>query len=397
MKLLMIDNYDSFTYNLVQYFGELGQEVRIFRNDQITIEGIEALRPRPAPWGLEPDAQAVHLFSEAGRLAFADRARYVADPDFVPAPGDRREIAFSRAAQCADDEAVAGHIPQARVLHRQDGIGEQAGDDADGDGISGRLNIVPDPRTGKPIVGRFGWKANVGTVEGQVAAAFLGDMGITSPLFPDENCHSDDPSCVAAIGGGSPEIPQETFDRVVFYNRTLAVPAMRDFESPHVRSGAEQFGTVGCAGCHTTSQTTGPADVPMLSEQTISPFTDLLLHDMGPGLADGRPDFAASGTEWRTPPLWGLGLVPVVNGERFMMHDGRARTFEEAIMWHGGEAQAAADAVGQHVADAQLVELDQPAEGRSVGGGGLHAGVHQRVERGDAQERQRQNASATLP
>jgi len=177
---------------------------------------------------------------------------------------------------------------------------------------------VPDPRTGKPIVGRFGWKANVGTVEGQVAAAFLGDMGITSQLHPDQNCNPGDTECLTAPNGGSPEVPEEALGRVVFYNKTLAVPAMRNHEDDDVLAGAERFDDLGCAGCHTVSQTTGPSEIAQLSEQTISPHTDLLLHDMGPGLADDRPDF--------------------------MLHDGRARSFDEAIMWHGGEGQDAADA-----------------------------------------------------
>lgn len=298
-----------------------------------------------------------------------DRAINGVDPegvmavDWVPEPGQhadgatyelrRPEIDIAELAHgpLADDVMVSPRLaPQVMGVGLLEAIPDQSvrdaadPDDADGDGISGRVNLVPDPRTGEEVLGRFGWKANVGTVEAQIAGAFLGDIGVTSPLFPDENCGRDDVTCVDAPGGGDPEIPQETFDRVVFYNRTLAVPAMRDSESPPVRAGAEQFTSVGCASCHTVEQTTGAADLDMLSDQTISPFTDLLLHDMGPGLADDRPDFGASGTEWRTPPLWGLGLVPVVNGERFMMHDGRARTFEEAIMWHGGEGQAAADA-----------------------------------------------------
>ena len=176
------------------------------------------------------------------------------------------------------------------------------------------------------------------------AMSFLGDMGITSPLHPDENCNPGDAECLAAPDGGSPEVPEETLGRVVFYNKTLAVPAMRNHEDDDVLAGAERFDDLGCAGCHTVGQTTGPSEIAQLSEQTISPHTDLLLHDMGPGLADDRPDFVATGSEWRTPPLWGLGLVPVVNGDRFMLHDGRARSFDEAIMWHGGEGQDAADA-----------------------------------------------------
>ncbi|MCB1026152.1 MAG: thiol oxidoreductase, partial [Microthrixaceae bacterium] len=202
----------------------------------------------------------------------------------------------------ADDVMISPRLaPQVIGVGLLEAIPEQSirdaadPDDADGDGISGRVNLVPDPRSGEELVGRFGWKANVGTVEAQIAGAFLGDIGITSPLFPDENCGRDDVVCADAPGGGDPEVPQDTFDRVVFYNRTLAVPAMRDPGSPQVRAGAEHFTVVGCAGCHTTTQTTGSADIDMLSDQTISPFTDLLLHDMGEGLADGRPDFGASG------------------------------------------------------------------------------------------------------
>jgi CxxC motif-containing protein (DUF1111 family) len=217
-------------------------------------------------------------------------------------------------------------------------------DDRDGDGISGRPNLVPDPRTGETVVGRFGWKANVGTVEAQVAGAFHGDVGITSSLAPEQNCGPAQPACDAAVGDGEPEIDDERLARVAFYNRTLAVPAMRDHEAGDVRAGAVHFDDLGCSGCHVAELRTGAADVPDLADQTIHPYTDLLLHDMGPGLADGRPDLAASGSEWRTPPLWGIGLLDDVGGERFLLHDGRARTLAEAILWHGGEAQAARDA-----------------------------------------------------
>jgi CxxC motif-containing protein (DUF1111 family) len=214
-------------------------------------------------------------------------------------------------------------------------------DDSNGDGVSGRVNVVPDPRTGETKIGRFGWKANVATVEAQASGAFHGDIGITSSLAPDENCGDNDRACNDAPNGGSPEIEDDTLGRVTFYNRTLAVPAMRHHEAENVRAGAEQFGNIGCASCHTQTMTTGDADVPDLAHQTIHPYTDLLLHDMGPNLADGRPDFLASGTEWRTPPLWGIGLIDDVNGTRALLHDGRARSIEEAILWHGGEADAA--------------------------------------------------------
>ncbi|MDP9493889.1 MAG: c-type cytochrome [Actinomycetota bacterium] len=214
-------------------------------------------------------------------------------------------------------------------------------DDTDGDGISGRPNWVTDPVSGDRILGRFGWKANVASVERQVAAAFNGDIGITSPLSPHENCTDSETACTGAVGGGDPEIPADRLEKVVFYNRTLAVPARRDLDSPDVRSGAGLFDDIGCTSCHQPSQQTGEDPITALANQTIYPFTDLLLHDMGPGLADNRPDGVASGTEWRTSPLWGIGLTETVNGHVFFLHDGRARSLEEAVLWHGGEAEEA--------------------------------------------------------
>ena len=217
-------------------------------------------------------------------------------------------------------------------------------DDADGDGVSGRVNMAWSVEHEKVMLGRFGWKANVPTVMQQVAGAFNGDIGVTSSLFPDENCPPAQNACGAAQNGGSPEIPDDRLDKVAFYNRTLAVPAMRDIEEPQVRLGARQFLDAGCAVCHTPSHTTGEHEIPALSNQTIFPFTDLLLHDMGEGLADGRPDFRASGREWRTPPLWGIGLVDTVNGHTRFLHDGRARNLAEAILWHDGEGASAREA-----------------------------------------------------
>lgn len=215
-------------------------------------------------------------------------------------------------------------------------------DDEDGDGISGRPNAVWSVREEATVLGRFGWKANVGTVEEQVAGAFLGDIGITSSLHPYENC-GEVAECAAAPDGGSPEVTDERLAAVTHYQRTLSVPAMRDATDPIVLEGSAVFDDLGCQSCHVREFRTGESDVETLADQVIHPFTDLLLHDMGDGLADGRPDFAATGSEWRTPPLWGIGLIDEVNGERFLLHDGRARTLEEAILWHGGEAQAAAD------------------------------------------------------
>ena len=217
-------------------------------------------------------------------------------------------------------------------------------DDSDGDGISGRVNMAWDERKGSLSLGRFGWKANQPSVEQQTAGAFLGDLGITSSLFPDENCTETQADCVAAPNGGSPEIGAERLAKVVLYTQTLAVPAMRDINDPQVLQGARLFNQAGCAACHTPQHTTGPHELEAVSNQTVYPYTDLLLHDMGTELADGRPDFDASGQEWRTPPLWGIGLVETVNGHTMFLHDGRARNLTEAILWHGGEGAASRDA-----------------------------------------------------
>jgi CxxC motif-containing protein (DUF1111 family) len=203
---------------------------------------------------------------------------------------------------------------------------------------------VWDARSGEQIIGRFGWKANVATVEQQVAGAFHGDIGITSALHPDEDCPDAQTACAASATGGSPELTDDRLAAVTFYGRTLAVPAMRDVGDDSVAAGADVFADLGCTACHSPTLTTGDSDIAALSDQTIHPYTDLLLHDMGSGLADGRADFEATGSEWRTPPLWGLGIVDDVNGQRFLLHDGRATTFEEAILWHGGEGARAAEA-----------------------------------------------------
>jgi len=215
-------------------------------------------------------------------------------------------------------------------------------DDRDGDGISGRLNTVWDAIAKKPAVGRFGWKASVPGLRQQIAMAALGDIGLTTSLYPEQNCPVAQADCRKAENGGEPEIEDDFLDRLELYSQTLAVPLRRDVEDPQVMRGEALFAQTGCAACHVMTLKTGAhASRQELSHQTIHPFTDLLLHDMGEGLADGRPDFLASGSEWRTPPLWGLGLVRVTNKHEYLLHDGRARGFAEAILWHGGEAAAA--------------------------------------------------------
>ena len=236
-------------------------------------------------------------------------------------------------------------IPAADIMAREDP------EDRDGDGISGRANRVWSIADGRVMLGRFGWKAGQPTVLQQSAEAFAGDIGIGNWMVPRAHgdCTAAQTTCVEAPHGGTSQAPHEEINRklldlVAFYARNLAVPARRAPGAPDVLAGKRIFRELGCASCHTPSHVTGDEVVdPHLRGQRIWPFTDLLLHDMGEGLADGRPEGRASGREWRTAPLWGIGLTEVVNGHTFFLHEGRARTLTEAILWHGGEAQRARD------------------------------------------------------
>ncbi|MBY8976871.1 c-type cytochrome [Rhodobacteraceae bacterium NNCM2] len=222
-------------------------------------------------------------------------------------------------------------------------------DDKDGDGTSGRPNVVWSDEFDQPMLGRFGLKAGAPTIRAQSAAAFTGDMGLSTPLHPDGwgECTAAQADCRAAPDGGDPlEVSDETLDLVTFYSRNLAVPARREVEDLQVLRGKQLFYEIGCAACHTPKFVTHRLEgQPEQSFQLIWPYTDLLLHDMGEGLADGRPEGRASGTEWRTAPLWGIGLTKTVSGHTYFLHDGRARSLLEAILWHGGEAEAAKQAV----------------------------------------------------
>jgi CxxC motif-containing protein (DUF1111 family) len=225
-------------------------------------------------------------------------------------------------------------------------------DDKDGDGISGRVSEVWSTADDKVRLGRFGWKAGNASVRLQAADAFSGDMGLSTTLHRQGygDCSAAQHACRQARDGASDltddvEVSDQFLDLVTFYTQNLAVPRRRGAAEPQVLAGKAQFHALGCAGCHQPSFVTGDLpDQPHLSRQKIWPYTDLLLHDMGEGLADGRPEGSASGREWRTPPLWGIGLTRQVSGHEFLLHDGRARGIEEAILWHGGEAQPARDA-----------------------------------------------------
>lgn len=275
-------------------------------------------------------------------------------------------------------------------------------EDENSDGISGRISWVPDVVHGGQSVGRFGWKASTPSVLHQSSGAYQADMGLTSRFFKDENCTSKQTACIEQAErekntGDNPDISDVELASVEFYGRLLAVPQRRGYDpetktwDEEIKRGAELFTQVKCDSCHVRYFKTGDAlesalgtvknfselvktgeNIAVLSHQDIWPHTDLLLHDLGgscepmaretaegeecdsgqacfwvqrcDGLADGRPAQTASGTEWRTTPLWGLGLVQVVNPQAGFLHDGRARTVEEAILWHGGEAEGSKNA-----------------------------------------------------
>lgn len=232
----------------------------------------------------------------------------------------------------------------ARVANQLIGLGllekipaseiEQRADvnDIDQDGISGRAPYVLNLRNGRMELGRFGWKSEQPTVEQQSAAALNGDMGLTTHLFPQENCPAPQIACQQLPTGGSPEVDELILSRMTFYMQSLAVPKPRTRANA---TGERTFTQIGCASCHHPSY--------RVSGVKIFPFTDLLLHDMGEGLSDQALDGTSLATEWRTPPLWGIGLLPTVNGHTNLLHDGRARGIQEAILWHDGEARAARD------------------------------------------------------
>ncbi|MDK3074596.1 di-heme oxidoredictase family protein [Sedimentitalea sp. JM2-8] len=249
------------------------------------------------------------------------------------------------------------------AIDAQDILAREDPADADGDGVSGRAQIVWSFEHARPMLGRFGLKAGSPTIREQSASAFAGDIGISSPVFGAGwgDCTEFQTTCRTAPDGssGTPEnteIGAEGLDLVTFYARNLAVPERRDVGDTQVLRGKEIFYGVGCPACHTPKYVTSRlADQPEQSFQLIWPYTDLLLHDMGPGLADNRPEGRADGREWRTPPLWGIGLTETVSGHSYFLHDGRARSLLEAVLWHGGEARAQRDAV-----------VDMPPEDRAA-------------------------------
>ena len=318
--------------------------------------------PRGAPepaYGAQLQDLAIPGHRAEGRLtveyrespvAFADGAaaslrapRYgVAGPRYGPL--HPQTLFSARVAPPMIGLGLLEAIDAADILARADP------EDADGDGVSGRANRVRSAAEGRMMLGRFGWKAGRATVADQAAAAMAGDIGVSNPLAPAPwgDCTAAQTACRAAPHGAPPggfEAPAKAMAPIVFYSRHLAPPARRGAGAPEVLRGKRLFYEARCIACHTPKHATRRDwPVPGLAGQLIWPYTDLLLHDMGDGLADGRPEGAASGREWRTPPLWGIGLTGTVNGHEYFLHDGRARGLAEAILWHGGEAEESREA-----------------------------------------------------
>ena len=237
-------------------------------------------------------------------------------------------------------------IPEAAILANADP------NDSNGDGISGRPNFARSPDFvpgseggGRIALGRFGRKAQTTTLLQQVVEAYLEDIGVTSDFRPHENRNPMSSVPVEAVDRATdPEIPASTVMATLHYVRTLA-PSAPGAMTAQREEGQRQFSMMGCASCHVPTLRTGPHPIAALANKEVTLYSDLLLHDMGDSLADNRPDGQANGREWRTTPLWGLRLMrQFLNGDAFLLHDGRARSIEEAIMLHGGEARRARDA-----------------------------------------------------
>jgi CxxC motif-containing protein (DUF1111 family) len=288
---------------------------------------------------LEYDYQQVQ-FADGSTIELRRPRLQISQPGYGPMHPDTQFSA--RVAPPMIGLGLLEAISEASVLANADP------DDRNADGISGRANQVWDDQQAKTVLGRFGWKAGQPSLNQQNAHAFAGDMGLTTVLLPNDDCSPSQVDCRAAINGGIPEVSEPILAQVLFYSRNLAVPARRHVDDPQVLAGKALFQQAGCVSCHTPRfSTAANAAEPELANQLIRPYSDLLLHDMGEGLADNRPEFLADGREWRTQPLWGIGLTETVSGHSLFLHDGRARNLLEAILWHAGEAEAAKQQVLQ--------------------------------------------------
>ena len=286
-------------------------------------------------YGYQPEAQMAVTYEQQevsladGTIITLQKPIYSIVSPYVSLPGN--VLISPRIGMPVFGLGLLEAIPEHSILANADP------DDTDKDGISGKANYVWDPVSGTTKLGRFGWKAGAPSVLVQTAGAYNEDMGLTNYLKPVESSAgqtNNDPSSV------SPEVSRGELENVTFYTLTLGVPAGRDFDDPEVIAGHRIFEQINCSSCHIASFTTGNYEgIPEISYQKIYPYTDMLLHDMGDGLADNRSEFQANGNEWKTRPLWGIGLTALTSGHTSFLHDGRARNLTEAILWHGGEAE----------------------------------------------------------
>ncbi len=320
---------------------------------RISIPGADAHGgPNPAPgfggqvqnvavYGTQPEATVSIAYAEQvfsyfdGATASLRMPTYTLSGAYMPLPAGY--MLSPRTAPPVFGLGLIENIPEATIQSFATANAAASGI------IKGHTNYVYNPYTQKTELGRFGLKANTSSLLVQVATAFQQDMGITSYVQLKKSLYGQTQYATVIDTAGT-DVADSILNAVTFYVRSLAVPARRDVTAPAVMRGEALFTQLNCSGCHIPTMYTGVnVTLPALSNQRIHPYTDLLVHDMGAGLADNRPDYQATGTEWRTTPLWGIGLLEKTNGTPYYLHDGRARTLEEAILWHGGEAQPSRD------------------------------------------------------
>ena len=328
--------------------------------DTQTIEGYFASKPEPT-YGLQLQDFALEGHEPEAQIQVAY--------EYITIPLSEGEAATLRQPKYSVSNTAYGPLHpdtqySPRVAQKMIGLGLLEAvatediltladpEDSNGDGISGRPNSVRSAEFGHEMLGRFGHKASMPTLREQTAGALVADMGLSTSVFsmPWGDCTSDQSECRNAPHGihatETHEVGDLALDLLTLYTRNLAVPARRNVNDPDVLRGKQVFYETGCTSCHTPKFVTQRLnDQDEQSFQLIWPYTDLLLHDMGDGLADNRPEAGATGREWRTPPLWGIGLTSQVSEHTYFLHDGRARSLLEAVLWHGGEAEAQKDAV----------------------------------------------------
>ncbi|MCO4759492.1 MAG: thiol oxidoreductase [Oceanospirillaceae bacterium] len=318
--------------------------------------------------GVKPEARVrVNWIEAAGQ--FPDGETYsLRKPEFLiselaygPLPEDT--VYEMRMAPPVFGLGLLEAIPEATIQSWADP------EDKNGDGISGRPNYVWDLERGGKIMGRFSWKANAFDVRQQSAIAAFNDMGVNNELFlyrhddqnpthkARQNCEPEQTTCLAAYDSSDFELAPDQLKDVTTYLQLLGVVYRRNMDDPAVQEGEQLFHSIGCESCHKSVVKTGEHEISRLENQLIRPYSDLLLHDMGEGLS-GRRDFEATETEWRTAPLWGIGVTETVNGHTNFLHDGRARNIQEAILWHGGEAQQARNSYMQLTRDHRQLLLN---------------------------------------